>query len=118
MLDIKPAEVTIDGKAYLMELGTVERADLGFEDHGIFGFNIAFTFGGSGQGTGWYSLEGPWAFNVMKSLLEVFSVDRWAGIKGKSMYVLRTDLFDLIRGLYNPTTQKYVIIKDLFEESE
>jgi hypothetical protein len=116
MLDIKPAEVTIDGTAYLMELGTVERAELGFEDHGIFGFNIAFDFGGSAQGTGWYSLESPHAPKVMKALLNVFSVDRWDRINGRSLFVLRERPYDLIRGLYNPTSQKYVIIKALFDE--
>jgi hypothetical protein len=115
MLDIKPAEVTIDGKAYLMELGTVERAELGFEDHGIFGFNIAFNFGGAVQGTGWYHLAGPSTSTVLGGLLNIFSVDRWDRINGKSIYVLRTDLYDLIRGLYNPTTRKHVILKDLFE---
>lgn len=115
MLDIKPAEVTIDGVTYLMELGTVEHTDLGFEDHGIFGFNIVFTFDGSAQGTGWYALPDPFTSTILKGLLNVFSVDRWDRIEGRHLYVLREKPYDLIRGLYNPTSRKYVILRDLFK---
>ena len=41
------------------EIGRVSRLTIEREDHGILTCNIAIDFGGSGQGYGGYSLDGP-----------------------------------------------------------
>lgn len=114
MYDIKPATITVDSAEYEMELGKVEKANLGLEDHNIFGFNIAFNFKGSGQGTGWYALVGTDAANVIKGLIRVFGVREWADIPGKELYVLRESSFGQIKGLFNHNTGRVVMIADLF----
>lgn len=72
------------------QLAKVNRADLGFEDHNIFGVNIDFNYGGSGQGTGWYSLKGEWGTEFLKRTLQACSVREWKDLPGRQVYVIRS----------------------------
>lgn len=74
------------------EIGKVERVDLGFEDHMIFGWNIGFHGGGWGQGTGWRSLQGQSdevTCGLLKRIVESFGVGDWKQIVGTTVWVER-----------------------------
>ena len=71
------------------ELGKIRDVALGFEDHGIFGMNIDFDFGGSGQGTGWFYLKGDAGIEYIKRVMQTLSADRFENIKGRTVFVIR-----------------------------
>lgn len=74
------------------EIAKVERADLGFEDHGMFGFNIAFVFRGGGQGTGWYILstaKEATGCDFLARIMRSFAVERWQHIVGRTVWIER-----------------------------
>lgn len=70
------------------KLAKIRRADIGFEDHGIFGVNVDFDFGTSSQGTGWYSISGEWGTEFLKRVLLACSVREWKDLPGRQVYVL------------------------------
>lgn len=88
--------------ANLIEVGRVRKFEVGCEDHGIFGFNIEVDFGGSMQGTGWYSLEGPNGARTLKRWLDFFNVNRFESIVGRIVEVHRDEPFGIIVGLGIP----------------
>gem|GEM_PF-2100801 len=86
--------------SYSKHIARINYATLGFEDHGIFSFNIDFDFGGSGQGTGHRALVtlnrdddlyvgAPWAAPMLRRILEVCSVGDWSKLPGRQVYVLK-----------------------------
>lgn len=105
---------------YEKELGRITRADLGFEDHGVFGVNINFEFGTSGQGTGWYGLNNPSGSKLLKAIMEAAGVSDWGDLKGMAVYVLRAkgDPYGQIVGFEKLPINKYggrIIIKDVLK---
>jgi hypothetical protein len=71
-----------------MKLAKIVRADLGFEDHGIFGFNIEFAYSESlRQGTGWYYLANDHGGRMLEGILKAVGVDRWDQLAGKLVNV-------------------------------
>lgn len=68
-------------------LARVTNFDIGFEDHGTFGFNVDFELeGGLHQGTGWYALESS---APIKNLLRVMGRDRVNKAPGALVHLLR-----------------------------
>lgn len=81
------------------ELAKVGSLDLGFEDHGILGFNLNFEGEAWGQGTGWYATAHStrddkkcWG-NAMTMfvgrVLETLGVERVEEVGGQMVYVIR-----------------------------
>lgn len=94
------ATITINAEKYHAEPATVERANLGYEDHGILAWNIGFLGSSWGQGTGHRGLGNSGYFvSVLKELLRVFKVQDWSDIEGSRVYVLRADKFGPIVGI-------------------
>lgn len=100
---------TIEGVEYQAELGTVSGTFIGFEDHGIFAWNIDFTFAGTGQGTGMRTLDAEYGLPQIQEILKMVGGGTWETLKGKSLLVLRQSYHGPIRGLANPHTEKYVL---------
>lgn len=74
---------------YTQTLARATKADLGFEDHDIFGFNIEFRLSESGyQASGWRFLSNPGGGPLLEAVLNVFNARRWSGIVGTTIYVL------------------------------
>lgn len=104
---------------YKAELGQISRFDIGLEDHGIFGFNIDFDFGGSHQGTGWYNLQNSVGGPFLKELLNFFTVNDFTRLKGKYVFALRDASdhnYGYIRGLRRTPQEggKELIFMDAF----
>lgn len=116
MLDVKPATVNVNGVVYFMELATVNSFDVGFEDHGIFAWNVDFDFGGSHQGTGWrgFGTEGDTA-RPIKEVLQVLGVGRLALAKGSRVYTLRQERYGAIQGLLNIDQTKYLLFWEMYK---
>lgn len=76
------------------EIAKVEHAELGLEDHDIFGFNIAFAGAGWGQGTGWYALStskgGATSCAFLERIVRSFGVRDWSKIVGRTVWVEHT----------------------------
>jgi|SRR6185436_2271677 len=79
----------------------IQGTSLGYEDHGIFTFNIQLDYGGSGQGTGGYCMDtfSPekakriptmYGMALIMRILEVVGVDKWEDIPGKHIRVRAT----------------------------
>lgn len=70
------------------KLGKIENAEIGFEDHGIFGFHIDFRYGSNTmQGTGWYSLANPYGGELLAEIMSAVGVSRWSKMVGKTVCV-------------------------------
>lgn len=75
---------------YTKLLARIDRADLGIEDHGLFGFNLDFDFGDGGhQGSGWYTLNNATGGPLLAAIMKAAGVDRWEQLKGRTVYVLK-----------------------------
>lgn len=111
---------------YDEQIAKVNRTDFGVEDHGILSINVDFEFGGSSQGTGGYSLDGPtkfspfkgkypkdrvgsaWGMEFLHRLMLALDVGEWSDIPGRTVYVLRAkgDTFGKILGIRPLPTEK------------
>lgn len=96
--------ITHAGVEYQAEVGRIKRTHLGFEDHGIFSWNLDFEFDGSGQGTGHrfaYIEDDPevahGAMRKIKMIVEMLGP--WEELPGTSVYVLRGEYAGPILGL-------------------
>jgi len=126
MIEIE-TKVDVDGRSFYGELGMIESTMLGYEDHGIFTFNLVFKFPGSGQGAGNFALD-QWdeekdrrigsavGLDLIIKVLETAGVGKWESLKGRQLIVLREDNWGLIKGLLNPLTRKALIFDDHFKE--
>ena len=121
LLDVRPATVTIDGKDYIMELGTVSRTMLGYEDHGIFSFTVTFDFSSGTQGLGHWSLlwskHGPPETDPLlrlKRVMDVVGADEWEAMKNRKAYILHRvgNAYGPIMGLVSIDQQKYIILRE------
>lgn len=97
------------------ELGVISALEVGFEDHGIFGFNLAIDFGTAHQGTGWYALKS------VKPLIELYrflGIDRAERAKGIYLLVERDSRFGPIVALSRPVVDggAHIALKDLFDD--
>lgn len=98
----------------LAELGRIEAAKIGFEDHGCLTFWLTFDFGGSGQSFGGFVLDeyskakdrrvGKDAgLDLISRLLTIFgNLDDFAKIKGRQAYALRREEYGPIVGVRLP----------------
>lgn len=83
----------------------ITRTMLGWEDHGIFTFNLQFDFGGSSQGGGQLCLgnsKGIHALTgeVISGILKAAHVDSWEKLAGTHVVVLKeTGWSGTIRGI-------------------
>ncbi len=108
---------------YKQTLAKITRADLGFEDHGIFGFNIEFALGTSlHQGTGWYTLANDQGGPLLEEILKAVGVRRWSDLEGKTVFVLHDEdegYHALIRGIEKIPTESVggrLVFNDFFEK--
>lgn len=73
------------------EVGRVTEVSLGFEDHGIFGFDIEFEYAdGTFQGTGWYGF-GTGPATIIRSIMNSFGVTEWTKIADRTVWVHRKE---------------------------
>ena len=88
---------------------------LGFEDHGIFTFNLMLNYGDSGQGAGSYDLRGDWCAATLQAILRACGVDQWEKIKGRTIIALVDKQgFGLVRGIGPLPTEEGEFV--LFQE--
>lgn len=75
------------------QVAIIESAELGPEHYAQFGFSINFNYGGSGQGLGWYELNGggEWSIQMLRRTMLACGVDRWDRLVGRRVIVLRED---------------------------
>ena len=114
---------TVESKPLITKVGKLTHAFLGFEDHGIFSFNLAFDFGGTGQGTGHYNINGPVGGPLIKAILETLGAHEWKDLDGTIVYVLyaEDDWNASIVGVqalpFSPGSGKPLIFKEFFEKT-
>lgn len=70
-------------------LGRIKKTTLGFEDHGIFTFNLDIEFGGTGQGFGGTCLGGPYTDYYIRRILGAVGADSWEDLPGKVVWCRR-----------------------------
>lgn len=103
-------------------LAKITRADIGMEDHGIYGVNIDFDYGGSAQGTGWYSISNESGGPLIEAIMEAVGVRRWDQMVGKTVFALRDPGYNgLVRGIEKLPTEKLggtLIFSDFFAPYE
>lgn len=101
--------VEIDGKTYHAEHGKISNTFIGYEDHGIFAWNIDFEFPGSGQGTGMRGMVNEVSIKYLANVIEIAGVRQWEHVRGRSLLVLRENKYGPILGILNAETEKYLI---------
>jgi hypothetical protein len=104
-------------------LAKIVRADIGFEDHGLFGFNIEFALGSSvHQGTGWYFLSNEHGGPFIEAIMNAVGVTRWREMDGKTVYVLHEEdegYNSLIKGIEKLPTETRggrLVFDEFFQE--
>lgn len=69
----------------------MERAFIGFEDHGILAWALTFDYGsGAHQGTGAWII-GPRFKEELTGILGACGIESWNQIVGRTVYVLHED---------------------------
>lgn len=90
-------------------LAKIKRADLGFEGHEIFGFNIEFALSSIRyQSTGWYFLSNEHGGPFLEAILKAVGVRRWSELEGKTVFVLHEEdegYYGLIKGIEKLPTE-------------
>jgi len=104
-------------------LARISRADLGFEDHGIFAVSLEFDYGGAMQGTGSYALSNASGGPFLEALLNAVGVSQWKDLEGKTVFVLKQSEHGqhLIEGIEKLPTEKRggrIVFKEFFEIQE
>jgi hypothetical protein len=91
---------------YTEQIAKIRNVQLGWESHGIFTCQIDLDYGGSGQGAGGYSLDGPrhdengkflgrvgtaYGMEWIIRLMRACGVEDFAQVKGCTVIALRED---------------------------
>lgn len=109
-------------------IAKIESTHLGYEDHGIFSLNVSFSYGGSGQGTGHYSVcsggsDSPTdavGIRLVKAIIDACGVRSWERLVGRTVFVLKEPGWSgMVRGLAPLPTEKgtRVVFADVFNEA-
>lgn len=97
------------------DIAKITSTALGYEDHGMFSFNVSFTYGASSQGTGHYCIcsensDQDWdaaGIRIVKGIIDACGVDRWEKLVGRTVIVVRDDgQHGQIRGIKPLPTEK------------
>lgn len=114
-IDIAPLKGTVNGKEYFLELGEIEDAFLGREDHGIFTVSLRFSFNGSVQSAGNFVLADPRKLGEwVQGVLDFFGTE-WSMLKYRRAYVIRESAYGPICGLLNVEQTKAIIFSEIGE---
>lgn len=105
--------VTIDDVYYKGEYAIIEEAFIGFEDHGIFSWNLHFKSISNtwGQGTGCYALGDS---EPIRRILRVVGTDDWQNLPRKEVIVLRARNGGHIEGMVSKDEKRYIVFKEGF----
>lgn len=105
---------------YVKEIAKVERADFGFDDHGILTLDLAFTGGSWGQSAPGYNLNSIHCGEFFEEIFNAFAVNRLRDIVGKTVYVLREAMYGPIVGFENLPTENgsRFVFNDFWEKKE
>lgn len=96
-------------------IGRIEAVNLAFEDHGIFGLNISFDFGGSRQETGFIGLGAPPYPQAGAFLAEVVErIGDLCNARGRDVIVLRREPYSEIIGLMPLRDGEPLIFAEVF----
>lgn len=110
---VEPLKGNIDGKDYFLELGIIEDAFLGREDHGIFTYTLMFNFAGSHQGAGNFVLADPTNFGKhVQAILDFFG-SNWCDLQGQDAYVMRESVYGPIVGILSKNRSKFMIFSEV-----
>lgn len=74
-----------------IENAQIHEVNLGFEDHGIFGINIALRGGSWSQGTGWFDVRRIELATMLCDLLTTVGVNELKDLPGKFVRIRRED---------------------------
>lgn len=104
----------------------IESTVLGYEDHGILTFNLALDYGGSGQRTGGYRLDGYDSINhktiytakgleLIAKIIETAGVDKWEDLKGQHIRVKAS--FDRVYAIGNILGNEWLDFEEFFNNN-
>lgn len=116
--------VTHEGVEYRGQIAEIESTHLGYEDHGIYTWNLGFRGPGWGQGTGHRAVDTPvqkdgkfshregCAFGMQSiiDVLQVVGVERWEDLPHKRVIILREDDYGDVKGLANILDEEKVLV--------
>lgn len=102
------------------KIAKITRAELGFEDHGIFSVALQFDYGGSVQGMGPWGLGKHGEFGgIIRDIITAAGVSDWSELVGRTVYVLTQDdsWSSPIVGFENLPTEKgkRIVFRETFE---
>lgn len=139
MADVK-STLTHNGVMYLATIVTIDRTELGREDHGIFTASLAVSWGGSGTSIGGYALDDkpekweniksrrPGTAKGMQFVIDaiwtvVGEYGKWEDLKGKRVFMLHDidttsgALHGMYcRGIASLDGQRVMIFADVFSK--
>lgn len=112
---------------YKRELAVIKSTKLGLE-RGLFTFWLSLDYGGSGQGTGGYSLDSTqngqrvaWTGStpMLRAVLRVCGVQSWESVAGCTVYALKDGGMVVglqATGLHGASTDNSVVWSELAAE--
>jgi hypothetical protein len=89
-----------------IENARIESTHLGFEDHGIFSLNVAFTGPGWGQGTG-HLFADKGTSDLIKPIIRAVGVEKWEDLPGKNCRIRRSSQLGRIEAIGNLMEDKW-----------
>lgn len=103
VLAVRPAR-SLDVDEVRRDIAKITSTSLGYEDHGILTAMLTVDYGGSGQGIGGYSLDGPehdaddkflrrvgsaFGMEFVARIIRACGVQSWEQVKGRTIFVLQ-----------------------------
>lgn len=128
-----PERLEIKLGKWQVDIGTIEKADLQREDHGIFILDMRFAYGegGSGQGLGGLCLDGPkepsnydnhervcapWTGQLIMEIMDMLKVSSFNRLVGRKVLVLRDEGWNgMIRGIATLDGYSKIVFQDWIE---
>lgn len=95
------------------ELGKIESAWIGIDDHGWLACRVGLNFGAGSQAFA-HVLPREKAGIIIKRILEAVGVQNWDDLVGQEMYVYRPNPMSAIFGIEAPAYRKSAHTKPLF----
>jgi hypothetical protein len=109
--------ITIAGNEYEAQVGTISKAVLGFEDHGVFTAYLVFEGVGWGQAEPARAWGGPALKLYITKVLATLNVRDWSQVQGKVAFVLR-DPGGIIVGFAHQTEDRAMFFQQVADEAK
>ena len=103
--------IEIAGETYEVEAATIERAYIGYEDHGFLIAHLLFAGRGWGQGEPPTTRSPEDLDHYLRSVLSVTGARSWDKVPGTDVLILRRSILGPVEGFAHTDRQRIMLFK-------